>query len=141
MNSLSHTNYSINVGVLQTAHSIFRPWRAATRSDALFAVINNVLERFCKPFLHLFVHTAELLFTNVPGDATSTMELRAQAMVLLVEIFYDLTCQDLPPDIEDAHAQFFGPDSGLFLRFLTWDPPEMQGEVRTNLLILSVALY
>lgn len=39
--------------VLQTAHSIFRKWRAAFRSDALYTEINLVLERFAKPFLEL----------------------------------------------------------------------------------------
>ena len=133
VSSLSSTNYSINIGVLQTAHSIFQPWRAATRSDALYTVINYVLSRFNKPFLGLFEHTAELLLTNAPGDATSTSELRAQAMVLLVDLFYDLTCQDLPPDFEDNHARFFGPENGLFLRFLVWDPPDLRGDVRASL--------
>lgn len=134
VSSLSSTNYAINVGVLQTAHSIFQPWRAATRSDALYTVINFVLSRFSKPFLQLFEHTAESLLSNAPGDATSTLELRAQAMALLVDIFYDLTCQDLPPDIEDNHARFFGPENGLFLRFLAWDPAELRGDVSKYLL-------
>ena len=51
-------------------------------------------------------------------------------MVFLVDIFYDLTCQDLPPGIEDSHAQFFGAQDGLFIRLLLWDPPQLQGEVR-----------
>jgi exportin-2 (importin alpha re-exporter) len=131
VSSLSSTDYSVNIGVLQTAHSIFQPWRAATRSDALYTVINYVLSRFSKPFLGLFEHTAELLLTNAPGDTTSTPELRAQAMVLLVDIFYDLTSQDLPPDIEDSHARFFG-ENGLFLRFLAWDPPTLRGDVRIS---------
>ena len=129
VSSLSSTNYAVNIGVLQTAHSIFHPWRAATRSDALYTVINYVLSRFSKPFLQLLDHTAELLLNNVPGDATSTIEFRAQSMQLLVELFYDLTCQDLPPDFEDNHARFFAPQTGLFLRFMTWDPPELRGDV------------
>lgn len=126
---LSQTDYSVNIGVLQTAHSIFQPWRAATRSDSLYSVINYVLERFTKPFLNLFQITARSLLANAPGDATSTIQLRAQAMALMVDIFYDLTCQDLPPDMEDNHAAFFGPESGLFLQFLVWDPTELQGDV------------
>ncbi|KIP01732.1 hypothetical protein PHLGIDRAFT_336871 [Phlebiopsis gigantea 11061_1 CR5-6] len=125
---LIDTDYSVNIGVLQTAHSIFQPWRAATRSDSLFSVINYVLERFSKPFLGLFQMTAHSLLTNAPGDATSTLALRAQAMALMIDIFYDLTCQDLPPDMEDSHAVFFGPESGLFLQFLAWDPAELQGD-------------
>ena len=119
----------MNVGVLQTAHSIFAPWRAATRSDELFTVINNVLDHFVQPFLQLLLHPAKLLLDSAPADATSTPELRAQTMVLLTDLFYDLTCQDLPPAMEDNHARFFGADGGLFLKFLTWDPAELRGDV------------
>ncbi|PIL29858.1 hypothetical protein GSI_08065 [Ganoderma sinense ZZ0214-1] len=123
--SLSHSNFEINVGVLETAHSIFRPWRAETRSDALFTEINYVLTRFTNPFLELFLHTTTLLFARPPP---SNLAQVAQAMVFLVDIFYDLTCQDLPPGIEDSHAQFFGAQDGLFIRLLLWDPPQLQGE-------------
>nr|VWP01251.1 Succinate-semialdehyde dehydrogenase (EC [Ganoderma boninense] len=123
--SLSDSNFEINVGVLETAHSIFRPWRAETRSDALFTEINYVLTRFTNPFLSLFLHTTTLLFAQPSPPNLSQV---AQAMVFLVDIFYDLTCQDLPPGIEDSHAQFFGAQDGLFIRLLLWDPPQLQGE-------------
>ncbi|KAL1949825.1 hypothetical protein VTO73DRAFT_8706 [Trametes versicolor] len=125
VSSLSETNFEVNIGVLQTAHSIFRPWRAEARSDALFTVINYVLSRFTRPFLQIFLHTTNLLFSSPPP---ANLPQVAQAMVFLVDIFYDLTCQDLPPDIEDSHAQFFGPESGLFLKLLQWDPPSLQGD-------------
>ncbi|KAI0775001.1 Cse1-domain-containing protein [Trametes elegans] len=123
--SLSESNYEVNIGVLETAHSIFRPWRAATRSDSLFTVINYVLSRFTRPFLQLFHHTANLLLSNPPPANLTQV---AQSMVFLVDIFYDLTCQDLPPDIEDSQAQFFGPENGLFLKLLLWDPPQLRGD-------------
>lgn len=104
-------------------------WRAATRTDELFTVINLVLGSFVSPLLQLLQHTSTLLLTNAPGDETSTAELRAQAQVLLVELYYDLTCQDLPPQIEDTYSAFFGSSDGLFLKFLTWDPPQLQGDV------------
>ncbi|KAJ3492037.1 hypothetical protein NLI96_g338 [Meripilus lineatus] len=107
VSSLSHTNFSINVGVLQTAHSIFHPWRSATRSDTLFTTINYVLSR---------------------TDPNSSLAMIAQAQVNLVEVYYDLTCQDLPPDFEDTHQQFFGASNGLFLQLLSWDPQELRGD-------------
>ncbi|KAH9947043.1 Cse1-domain-containing protein [Amylocystis lapponica] len=123
--SLSSTNYEVNIGVLETAHSIFRPWRAASRSDALFTEINYVLERFSRPFLQLFLHTSSLLFEQT---APPNLPQIAQAQVVLVDIFYDLTCQDLPPDIEESHTQFFGAEGGLFVRLLQWDPPTLRGD-------------
>ena len=116
----------MNLSILETAHSIFRPWRAETRSDGLFSTINYVLNRFAKPFLQLLSHTANILFSpNFQGD----IGLVAQTQVILIDLFFDLTCQDLPPDFEDSHVQFFGPQ-GLFLTFLSWNPSSLATEVR-----------
>jgi len=85
--------------------------------------------------MQLFRQTASLLLTTPsPNPALTTPKekytLLAQAMVLLVDIYYDFTCQDLPPAIEDSHEEFFGPGSGWFQAFLLWDPVELQGDVR-----------
>lgn len=127
VNSLTTTDYNVNIGVLETAHSIFRPWRSQVRTDALFTTINFVLGRFIHPFLHLIRHTSSLLLSS-SGDVQQR-QLAAQSMRSLVEIFYDLVSQDLPPDIEDAHLEFWNPEGGIFLSFLAWDPVEMRGDV------------
>lgn len=85
--------------------------------------------------MQLFRQTASLLLTTPsPNPALTTPKekytLLAQAMVLLVDIYYDFTCQDLPPAIEDSHEEFFGPGSGWFQAFLLWDPVELKGDVR-----------
>jgi exportin-2 (importin alpha re-exporter) len=100
----------------------------------LFSEINLVLSKFMGPFLELFRQTATLLLTNPsPNPALTTPTEKyatlAQTMVLLIDIFYDFTCQDLPPAIEDAHAEFFGPGTGWFHAFLGWDPAELKGDV------------
>ncbi|KAG6331701.1 hypothetical protein ID866_7388 [Astraeus odoratus] len=122
---LSPSDYSANLGVLETAHSIFRQWRSQVRSNELFTEINLVFSRFMDPFLQLFRQTSALLMSSTPS---LNINLVAQTEILLVEIFYDFTCQDLPPAIEDAHDEFFAPGTGLFHRFLTWDPPELKGD-------------
>jgi exportin-2 (importin alpha re-exporter) len=127
--SLSPTDYNVNIGVLETAHSIFRPWRAHVRSDELFTEINIVLNTFMTPFLHLFRQTAGLLLDQGSAAPKEELELVAQAQCLLVDIFYDFTCQDLPPAIEDSHEEFFAPGSGWFQRFLMWDPERLRGDV------------
>ncbi|KIJ59904.1 hypothetical protein HYDPIDRAFT_99775 [Hydnomerulius pinastri MD-312] len=123
--SLSPTEYNINIGVLETAHSIFRHWRAQVRSDELFTEINLVFSRFMTPFLQLFRQSANLLFSS---PAPANLGVVTQAQILLAEIFYDFTCQDLPPAIEDSHDEFFAPSNGWFQRFLTWDPLELRGD-------------
>ncbi|KAJ7050487.1 importin alpha re-exporter [Mycena amicta] len=125
--SLSLTSSSTNVAILQTSHSIFFQWRAHVRSDTLFTEINLVLSKFMDPFLALFRHTARLLLTPPPGLDTSTATgeyaAQAQTMTLLLEVFYDFTCHDLPPAIEDSHAEFFGSPEGWFHKLLAWSPP------------------
>lgn len=54
MSHLSADDYTVNNAVLQTAHSIFRRWRAQFSSNELFLEINFVIERFCEPYLALF---------------------------------------------------------------------------------------
>jgi len=47
----SQTDYNINNGVLQTAHSIFQQWTARVRSDELHSEINLVLSKNLDPFM------------------------------------------------------------------------------------------
>lgn len=96
------------------------------RSDALFTEINFVLARFMDPFLQLFRHTAARLLpaAAAPGAPPAAIEERrllVQTLTLLVDVYYDFTCQDLPPQLEDAHEEFFRPALGWFVRFLTWE--------------------
>lgn len=129
--SLSPVNYNVNTGVLQTAHSIFRQWRAHVRSDELFTEINLVLTKFITPFLQLFRQTAALLLepeTNPELTSGPNYATLAECMVQLVEIYYDFTCQDLPPALEDSHMEFFGP-GGWFHRFISWDSKALAGDV------------
>lgn len=54
MSSLTADNFTINNGVLATAHSIFKRWRSQFRTDELYSEINFVLSRFCEPYYGLF---------------------------------------------------------------------------------------
>lgn len=145
--SLSPTNTTRNISVLESAHSIFNPWRAHVRSDALFTEINLILQAFMPSFLHLFRQTSNILLSNT-APSNQEMAVLAQAQCLLLDIFYDFTCQDLPPDLEDAHEEFFAPPNGLFQRFLTWDPvplrtdeedttPSLPSKIKTRILEIA----
>jgi exportin-2 (importin alpha re-exporter) len=123
---------NLTISILETAHSIFQPWRAHVRSDGLYAEINFVLSRFGDKFMQLFRETGSLLLSSSPASSdTALKDLLTQTLILLLDIFYDFTCQDLPPIIEDAHEEFFQPEGGRgwFLSILRWDGAGVSAEV------------
>ncbi|KZS89199.1 Cse1-domain-containing protein [Sistotremastrum niveocremeum HHB9708] len=122
VSALSPNNWLLNLSILETAHSIFHPWRSAIRTDELYSTINLVLSSFLDPFVQLYREVANTLLNQNPTNPDIVI---AQNMVVLTTLFYDLTCQDLPPILEDAHFEFFGNPNGWFLRFLLWDPPSL----------------
>lgn len=112
---LTADNAKVNNGVLEVAHSIFRKWRPLFRSDDLFTEINHVLQRFGEPFLGLLQHTD----ANIEANKNNKEALQAhfQTMNLLMKLFYDLSCQDLPPVFED-NLNIITP---LLQKYLTYD--------------------
>ncbi|KAF2688443.1 Cse1-domain-containing protein [Lentithecium fluviatile CBS 122367] len=112
---LTPDNATVNNGVLRVAHSIFKRWRPLFRSDDLFTEINHVLSKFSAPFLKLLENTDNVITNsqNNPQalkDAFTTLDL-------IVKIFYDLSCQDLPPVFEDNITAI----AGLLHKYLTYD--------------------
>ena len=73
------------------------------------------------PFLQLFRHTANLLLPPASAPQGADGKGLVGQLTLLLEIYYDFTCQDLPPAIEDGHEEFFGPEQGWFVRILSWE--------------------
>lgn len=88
-----------NNTVLSVLHAIFERWRHLARSDALFLEIKLVLDQFAPAYLELMQEADRQIAAN--GS-----EKWIESMGLLVEIFYDLNCQDLPEFFEDHLAQF-----------------------------------
>jgi exportin-2 (importin alpha re-exporter) len=112
---LTPDNIVVNTGVLQVAHSIFSRWRPLFRSDELYTEINHVLTKFAKPYLSLW--------HNLDGyieSSKSNKEALQQAfneLDLVLKLFYDLSCQDLPPDFADK----IGEIAALLLKYLVYD--------------------
>tara|TARA_R110002003_G_scaffold141_40_gene13197 strand:- start:2621 stop:4852 length:2232 start_codon:yes stop_codon:yes gene_type:complete len=119
---LTPDNSTVNNGVLQVAHSVFKRWRPLFRSDDLFTEINHVLSKFSTPFLQLLENT-DALITASEGNPAALKEAFT-TLDLIVKLFYDLSCQDLPPVFEDHIATI----AGLLHKYLTYD----NASLRTN---------
>ncbi|KAF3173792.1 importin-alpha export receptor [Orbilia oligospora] len=114
---LDPNNPSVTIGVLNVAHSIFKRWRPLFRSDELFLEILHVLKRFGEPYLNLLKATDSLIELNKTDKAKLT-ELY-KMLNLLVKIFFDLSCQDLPQIFEENLSHILQ----LFHKYLTTSNP------------------
>ncbi|KAJ3103005.1 importin-alpha export receptor [Phlyctochytrium planicorne] len=117
VSKLTGDDFGVNLGILQSMHSIFKRWRPQERSDILFLEIKKVLDEFAPQFLELFKMTDKLIDSS-SGDRKA-LEVLFQNLLLLVKIFYSFNCQDLPEFFE-AHQDAF---MGLFLKYLNYANP------------------
>lgn len=98
------TDAKVNNGVLKVAHSIFKRWRPLFSSDDLLREIKLVLEQFVQPYYALMLETHKRI-EQTSGNKDVLLEL-LKTMGLLVKLFYDLNCQDIPEFFEDHIKQF-----------------------------------
>jgi exportin-2 (importin alpha re-exporter) len=116
---LSFTDMSANIGVLQTAHSIFKRWRKEFRSDKLFSEINLVLQTFASPFLE-FLKTIDQ-HIDASSSNPKDLSILLNILLILIKIFYDFNCHDLPEFFEDHQEQFML----LFHKYLVYENPSL----------------
>ena len=114
---LKADDLTVNIGVLQVAHSIFARWRPLFRSDELYTEINHVLTKFAQPFLSVWQSLDAYIESHSNDKAALTQAFTELDLLFL--LFYDLSCQDLSPIFEDNLQGI----SGLLLKYLTYDNP------------------
>ncbi|RDW70293.1 Cse1-domain-containing protein [Coleophoma crateriformis] len=109
---LTETNFKVNNGVLEVAHSIFKRWRPLFRSDELFTEINHVISKFGEPYS---------TDRQIEANKNNKAELKGhmETMILLVQIFHDMSSHDVPPIFEENLADI----SSLLHKYLTYDNP------------------
>ncbi|CAL5868610.1 uncharacterized protein PFLUO_LOCUS2837 [Penicillium psychrofluorescens] len=115
VSKMSPDNPAVNIGVLQVAHSIFKRWRPLFQSNELYTEINHVLNKFGNPFLALFEGLDTYLEQNKTNKENLTQGFTQ--LNLMVKLFYDLSCHDLPPMFEDHLSAI----SSILLKYLTYD--------------------
>lgn len=99
---LADNDHQLVLGILRTAHTIFYRWRSAFRSDALYSEINYVLGKFALPHLELLKRTDQRLLD--PATPSASLPVLGNILNIALQVFYDLSSQDLPPQIEDNMA-------------------------------------
>ncbi|WFD31993.1 importin-alpha export receptor [Malassezia sp. CBS 17886] len=119
---LGSDNYFVLLSVLTTSHAIFRRWRSMFRSDALYSEINLVLSKYAGPLLAL-LHRLHSMLVD-PASPAASMAPLASCLVLVLQLFYDLSAQDLPPQFEDALPAL----SPLFTSLLSFSRAELVGD-------------
>ncbi|KAI9098339.1 Cse1-domain-containing protein [Phlyctochytrium arcticum] len=114
---LSADDHVSNIGILQTAHSIFRRYRGMTRTDKLFLEIKLVLSTFAQPYLEFLKIVDQAIEAN--KDNGPVLQNLFQVLLQIVKIFYDLNYQDLPEFFEDHQSEFMV----LFQKYLSYTNP------------------
>jgi exportin-2 (importin alpha re-exporter) len=122
VNRLSPTDYKVTNGVLEVAHSIFQRWRPLFQSNELYEEVNHVLGTFGEPFVQMLSVVDKQIDAN--KDNQAGLKGWFDAMSLLVRIFYDLSCQDLPPVVESN----FGQIVTILLKYLSYTNPLFDGD-------------
>ncbi|KAK4680235.1 importin-alpha export receptor [Podospora pseudoanserina] len=119
---LSPTSFKQTNGVLEVAHSIFGRWRPLFSSNDLNREVLHVVGVFGDPFIQMLGIADQQIGANSGNEA----ELRGwlTTMSLLVKIFYDLSCQDLPPVIESNLQSI----TVLLHKYLSYTNPVFDGE-------------
>ncbi|KAK3327683.1 CAS/CSE protein [Cercophora scortea] len=95
---LSPTDPKVTNGVLEVAHSIFVRWRPLFQSNELNREILHVVDTFGDAFVQLLAVADQQIEANQANE--TALKGWLETMSLLIRIFYDLSCQDLPPIIE-----------------------------------------
>lgn len=122
ISKLSAEDMVTNKGVLTVAHSIFKRWRPLFRSDELFLEIKMVLDKFASPFLTLLSSVDEQISSNQSNQAK--LGLLFDVLLVLIKLYYDLNCQDIPEFFED-NIQV---GMSIVHKYLAYDNPLLEDE-------------
>lgn len=98
---MSQDDFVLNKGILLVAHLIFKKWRPLFRSDELFMEIKMVLDKFASPFMTLLAATDKLVDEAIAQGNAALLSIYFECLLLEVQIYFDLNCQDIPEFFED----------------------------------------
>jgi exportin-2 (importin alpha re-exporter) len=117
ISKLSLENLEQSVGVLQTAHAIFKRWRSQVENNDLYREINYVMQEFAPAYLEFF--KAVDACVDQSSKNLQPLQVLLEIVLLLTKIFYSLNSQDLPGFFEDHMVEFMG----LFQKYIHYTNP------------------
>lgn len=98
-----NANIDVIIGVLQTAHSVFRRYRHELQSDRLWTEIKLVINSFAQPFTDRFKDLISA--KNTTSDPVQIAKI-FQSILLCSKIYLSLITQDLPEFFEDRLSEW-----------------------------------
>lgn len=120
---------AVLTGVLQTANSIFKRFRHAMKSEALWTELKYCLDGFVPPLLEVLKALGEMVGqcaaaasgpeAAVDPQVKATLLALVQGQRLVCRIFFSLNWQELPEVFEDHLTTWMGE----FHKYLTYDFP------------------
>ncbi len=93
-------DYNTLLGVLRTAHSVFRRYRNVSMSTDVLKELKFILEQFQRPLTAIFLATWQQISSPQQPDA-ARLGVLLEAANLCTKLFYDLNYVDLPEFFED----------------------------------------
>mmetsp|Transcript_11685 Transcript_11685/g.49963 ORF Transcript_11685/g.49963 Transcript_11685/m.49963 type:complete len:1008 (+) Transcript_11685:289-3312(+) len=109
----STRDWSIVAGVLTTANTIFKKYRQAYKSEALYKELKYALDGFAKPLLALTLEAVDALTTATSANDTPACVSLLKCIRLVCRIFFSLNSQELPEVFEDDMDKWMGAFHGL----------------------------
>ena len=92
-------DYGALVGVLRTAHSVFRRYRNVSQSTEVLKELKFILNQFQQPLLAIYTSTWGLM--QAAQSDPNRLHVLITVLNLCTKIFYDLNYVDLPEFFED----------------------------------------
>ena len=109
----SQRDWSTIEGVLTTANTIFKKYRQAYKSEALYKELKYALDGFATPLLQLTLEAVDALTTATSNNDTPTCVSLLKCIRLVCRIFFSLNSQELPEVFEDDMDKWMGAFHGL----------------------------
>ena len=104
--SMAAEDAATSVACLTVANAIFKRFRGATKTDALYMELKMALDGFAKPLLEVTREYAKKVVSSSSGDEEAKRSQAVKALRLCLRIFYSLNSQELPEVFEDDIAHW-----------------------------------